>query len=965
MDAQSSLPLILENAPDIVYALDAEGKFLSVNRTGEAILGLDRSEAIGRSVFDFIYPDDRERLRASLEEGVRNRDQSVKTLEFRMVDRDGKVRHFEVNRRLTFEGDRLVRNEGIARDVTQRKILEAELRRYQEIITRSQDAVVLFDADGCFMEQNPAHRELMGYSDEELQDETPAIYAGEEVCERIRREIGEQGSFRGEVRGYAKDGREVYAELLAFAIVDEETGAPVCSAGFARDITARKRREKRRLVVQQVREEVWKMVGVEDIQKVLVAIGEGLEAMEIPYQICGINVVEVGRVAPNMRTRSMTREGRWMTQGEETGELVTGWWRGGEVVYRRDLESEDPYDERRYMQTHARIRSVVDMPFSHGTLAVSSLEPDAFAEQDLELLRELAGVLSEGFRRIEDLRQLSLSEERYRSLVETPDFVVLQFSLNGNLLYVAPQMEKWLGYSPEELSADPQLRRDIIHPDDLAAVDDAFARATDGEVVHNVEYRWQAKNGRYCWASASTFPTRESDGDVHSLQVVVQDITERKNREMERAILQRVREEVWKMRNADDIQRVLVEIRRGLGQLEIPLGGCGINVVDASAGPPTVRVHELNSEGEWKVSDIDKGVDAIRRIWVSGKSAYRRDLNEEDAYGERPALQEWEPIRSVVDVPFSHGTLALNSLQPNAFTEEHIAVLKEICAALSEGFRRMESLRHLEDTQSQLMRSEKMAALGNLMAGIAHEINTPVGAVHSMHDTLIRAVEKLKSTIERDFPDDVLKNRGLQAALKVIADSNKVIETGTRRVTTIVRSLRNFARMDETESKRVDLHEGLEDTLMLVYHDIKNRIEVVRNYGEVPQICCYPSRLNQVFLNILTNAQQAIEGKGTITITTSCAAGEVRVAIADTGMGIPEEDLQRIFEAGMTTKEVGRGTGLGLSICLRIMEEHEGRIEVESVVGEGTTFTVVLPLELEGGKGAEEGDEGEGGASAG
>jgi len=310
----------------------------------------------------------------------------------------------------------------------------------------------------------------------------------------------------------------------------------------------------------------------------------------------------------------------------------------------------------------------------------------------------------------------------------------------------------------------------------------------------------------------------------------------------------------------------------------------------------------------------------------------------------------------VVDVPFSHGTLALNSLQPNAFTDEHIAVLKEMCAALSEGFRRMESLRDLEDTQSQLMRSEKMAALGNLMAGIAHEINTPVGAVHSMHDTLIRAVEKLKATIERDFPDDVLKNRGLQAALKVIADSNKVIETGTRRVTTIVRSLRNFARMDDAEKKRVDLHEGLEDTLMLVYHDIKNRIELVRNYGEVPPICCYPSRLNQVFLNILTNAQQAIEGKGKITITTSCAGGDVRVAIADTGVGIPEENLQRIFEAGMTTKEVGKGTGLGLSICQRIMEEHGGRIEVESVVGEGATCTVGLPLEVACGEGGESAD---------
>jgi len=211
----------------------------------------------------------------------------------------------------------------------------------------------------------------------------------------------------------------------------------------------------------------------------------------------------------------------------------------------------------------------------------------------------------------------------------------------------------------------------------------------------------------------------------------------------------------------------------------------------------------------------------------------------------------------------------------------------------------------------------------------------------------MRAIAKLKGTIEEEFPDDVQKSRGLQMALKIIEDCNKVIENGTQRVTTIVRSLRNFARMDEAALKQVDLHEGLEDTLMLVYHDIKNRIEVNKNYGNLPRICCFPSRLNQVFLNILTNAQQAIEGEGKITISTCCEGEEVRVAIADTGSGIPTEDLERIFEPGVTTKEVGRGTGLGLSICRQIMEEHHGRIEVESVVGEGTTFTVVLPLVVE------------------
>ena len=829
MDSQSSLPLILENAPDIVYALDAEGRFLSVNQAALSILEVDRSEILGRSVFEFIHPDDRERLRTRLEESIRTRDESVRMLEFRMVDRSGQIRHFEVNRRLTFDGDRLVRNEGIARDITER-----------------------------------LHE------------------------------------------------------------------------------------EKRKQIVQQVREEVWKMRARKDIEKVLSAIGTGLEELGIPYDQCGISVVNLRGEGPVTDSRTLTREGGWMSSNTASAsELVTGWWRAGEIVYRCDLDAEDPYEERHYLQTHKPIRSVVDVPFSHGTLAINSVEPNAFSDANLEILRELAGVLSEGFRRIEDLQQLALSEERYRTLVETPDFVVMQFDLQRNLLYVSPQIEDWMGYPPEELYADPELRKEIIHSGDLERVDSFFDRAAAGEVVHNMEYRWQGRERPFRWASASLFPTRDADGDVHSLQVVLQDITELKNREMERVVLQRVREEVWKMRDADDIQQVLVEMRSGLEELSIPFQGFGLNVVEDTGEPPKVQVHELTAEGKWVVTGIDKGNEIIKRIWASGEVAYRADLDAEDIYEERQDFQQWAPIRAVLDVPFSHGTLAINSLQPNSFSEEHIAVMREMGVVLSEGFRRMESLQDLKDTQSQLVRSEKMAALGNLMAGIAHEINTPVGAVHSMHDTLMRAIAKLKSTIEEEFPDDVQKSRGLQMALKIIEDCNRVIENGTQRVTTIVRSLRNFARMDEAALKQVDLHEGLEDTLMLVYHDIKNRIEVNKNYGDLPRICCFPSRLNQVFLNILTNAQQAIEGQGKITISTCCEGEEVRVGIADTGGGIPAEDLEKIFVPGFTTKEVGRGTGLGLSICHQIMEEHHGRIEVESVLGEGTTFTVVLPLVVE------------------
>ena len=252
----------------------------------------------------------------------------------------------------------------------------------------------------------------------------------------------------------------------------------------------------------------------------------------------------------------------------------------------------------------------------------------------------------------------------------------------------------------------------------------------------------------------------------------------------------------------------------------------------------------------------------------------------------------------------------------------------------------------LKEKESQLVVQEKMASLGSLVAGVAHEINTPVGAINSMHDTLVRGVDKLKGALRTSYPVEFEENRTVQSAIRVIDDANRVISTGTDRVTEIVRSLRTFARLDEAEMQRVDIHEGINNTLTLVHHDLKNRIEVAKDFGEIPKIICYPSRLNQVFLNLLVNGAQAIEGEGQITISTRLVNDMLHVAFNDTGAGIPEENLGKVFVPGFTTKGVGVGTGLGLSICYQIIQDHQGEIQVQSKVGEGTTFTVILPIDL-------------------
>lgn len=231
-----------------------------------------------------------------------------------------------------------------------------------------------------------------------------------------------------------------------------------------------------------------------------------------------------------------------------------------------------------------------------------------------------------------------------------------------------------------------------------------------------------------------------------------------------------------------------------------------------------------------------------------------------------------------------------------------------------------------------------------LVAGIAHEINTPIGAVHSMQNTLFSALKKIQSHVKENHPEVLNDNPKINTMLKVIDDSERVVSTGTQRVAEIVRRLKSFARLDEADKKTVNIHDGLDDSLMMVHHEIKNRIDINKEYGDIPHIACYPSQLNQVFLNLFVNASQAIKEKGTITIRTRRTNGDIEIDISDTGQGIKPENIAKIFDPGFTTKGVGIGTGLGLSICYQIIQDHNGNITVQSEVGKGTTFTIRLPI---------------------
>ncbi|WP_084167720.1 PAS domain-containing sensor histidine kinase [Pelobacter seleniigenes] len=264
---------------------------------------------------------------------------------------------------------------------------------------------------------------------------------------------------------------------------------------------------------------------------------------------------------------------------------------------------------------------------------------------------------------------------------------------------------------------------------------------------------------------------------------------------------------------------------------------------------------------------------------------------------------------------------------------------------------------NLKATQAQLLQREKMASIGQLATGVAHEINNPIGFVQSNLSSLQRYGEKLGLVLQQteallgEGQDTTLATRyaeilGKNRIGQVLEDMPSLIKEsleGTARVATIVRNLKTFSRVDSDSWGLCDLNESLESTLSIVWNELKYKAEIRRHYGRLEAVYCNPQLISQVFLNLLINAGQALGDKGTISLTTWQDDADSYITIADTGCGMTEETKRRLFEPFYTTKEVGQGTGLGMSIVYDIVSTHHGSIIVDSTLGQGSSFTIRLP----------------------
>jgi two-component system NtrC family sensor kinase len=248
-----------------------------------------------------------------------------------------------------------------------------------------------------------------------------------------------------------------------------------------------------------------------------------------------------------------------------------------------------------------------------------------------------------------------------------------------------------------------------------------------------------------------------------------------------------------------------------------------------------------------------------------------------------------------------------------------------------------ETLQELQETQGHLVQSEKMAALGLLVAGVAHEINNPISFAKGSLATVRRCLGEIK-TVDELSPAEAEE---LYEDLRVSVD---IIKNGLDRTENIVTNLKSFVRKDEGFFKQVDLHAGLDSTLQLFQHELTYKVKIQKQYGKIDLIEAIPGQINQAFMNIIQNATHSIPDQGEIHIKTEQAGNQIVISIRDTGCGIREGDLPKIFDPFFTTKEVGKGTGLGMTITYKIIQNHNGKIEVKSSIGIGTEVSITLPV---------------------
>ncbi|HIJ94312.1 MAG TPA: PAS domain S-box protein [Desulfuromonadales bacterium] len=543
----------------------------------------------------------------------------------------------------------------------------------------------------------------------------------------------------------------------------------------------------------------------------------------------------------------------------------------------------------------------------------------------------------ETFEDISDRIHMEDSLLRLSRAVEQSPATIVITNLEGSIEYVNPKFCQVTGYTAEEvIGKNPR----VLKSGEMSTgnYESLWSTVTSGKEWRG-EFHNKRKDGSLFWEFASISPLYDKNSVMVGFLAVKEDITARKQVEAELQLSRRDLEV-----KHEQLASLFQQVELGKREWEETLDHLHDLIILTDSEHRIRRYNRLLADITGCAINKLVGLDWRELLQAEGFQCETFVGSSGEVRHERTGRSYDINIYSIVhdDVLEGH-VISLND------TTDLRAVTRDLQKAYAE----------LKAAQLQIFQQEKMASIGQLAAGVAHEINNPMGFISSNLTSLNKYIDRLAEFIAASDESllscagsaDAEKLKALRKKLKidyVMNDARQLIaesQDGAGRVRRIVQDLKSFSRVDHAESALIDLNEALETTINIAWNEIKYVATLTREFGEIPPIKCFPQQLNQVFLNLLVNAAHALGNtQGSITVRTWCEHDTVFVAVTDDGCGIVAENLQRIFEPFFTTKEVGKGTGLGLSISYEIIRKHGGEITVTSVVGKGSTFTVSLPV---------------------
>ncbi len=870
----------------------------------------------------------------------------------------------------------------LAQDISKRKQSEIVLRRQALTFENISDGVVLTDMEGNIIDCNLAAEKMFGYEQAELLDKSTAIfYRPQEAnvltlltLDGLRR----TGKWSGENKFIRKDGSIGISETTVLPMRDERS-IMVTAIWVHRDITERKQAEE----ALRSSEAKWRSL-VENAPDIILTLDETGK------------ILFINRNAPGLAIETAIDSSIYnYIPPEACGELQ-------EVI-------------EKVFSTGLAQKCEMGGIGSHGINEWYSVRIGPIFNKGKVVAATLIGTDISDRKQIEEA--LRTSEEKLESILESLNDVVWSIAVEPwEILYLNPATEIVYGRAVSEFLENPNLWFEVVHPEERGRIRYFWEqRLTTG--ANELEYKIIRPDGEVRWIHERGQVTRDQDGTAIRLEGISTDITERKraeealkqaNEQLEIRVQERTREVMFAF---GQLQQEISERRlvaEALRQSEERLNGIlnSLNDVVWSAAANTFKILYISPAAEAIYGRTVSEFFEHDQLWIEV-------IHPEDITVVKQMTEDYLETNTV-DIEYRifqpNGTLRwLRNRWRLVYDSEGVAIRIDGIATditnrkeAEEILRKSEAqatdaariaqeqtqqleltLKELQKTQAQLIQTEKMSSLGQLVAGVAHEINNPISFIYGNLTPAKEYIGELRNLLQLyqqhyPHPSSEIQTKIEEMELNFLfADLEKLLlsmQVGAERIRNIVLSLRNFSRLDESQMKTVDIHEGIENTLLILQHRLKSKpgtagIEVIKEYGNLPKVQCYAGQLNQVFMNLLSNATDALltenhqlvvvngkntQGTGvnstlptpTIKIQTEVSNNhKVVIRISDNGPGMTEQVRKRIFDPFFTTKPVGQGTGLGLSISYQIIvDKHGGELHCTSTPGAGAEFAIELPI---------------------